>query len=134
MKNSVPLNDAPTAPLGSCSSGLVSVSFFKSKKGLSKEQFWDYWFNSHTPFALDIHPLCKYERNKVINSLDGSEPVFDAIVPLHLARDEDLKFSRFFSHDGRFGLANALRIYNDVSQFIDMTGIETVAMREYVLS
>lgn len=143
VKNSVPLNGEQSAEqnsgLGICSSGLASVSFFKAEKGLSKEQFWDYWFNSHTPFALDIHPLCKYERNRVLSSLDEKPPVFDApvfdaIVPLHIQKDDYLSFSVFFSHDGRSAFANALRIYNDVKQFIDMSGIETVAMREYVLS
>jgi len=138
-KNSVPFDAMQSTSSGRHSSGLVSVSFFKAKKGLSKEQFWDYWFNAHTPFALDIHPLCKYERNRVLSSFDGKEPifeppVFDAIVPLHLDKDEDLKFSKFFTHDGRSAFANALRILNDVKQFIDMKGIETVAMREIVVS
>ncbi len=144
VKNSVPLDSTQQASSTEPTSGLVSVSFFKAKKGLSKEAFWDYWFNAHTPFALDIHPLCKYERNRVLSALEDNAaafdapafdaPVFNAIVPLHLERDEDLKFSTFFTHDGGSALANALRIYNDVKQFIDMAAIETVAMREYVLS
>lgn len=132
VKNSTPLDYEQNWKMAERSPGLVSISFFKAKKGLSREEFWDYWFNAHTPFAIDIHPLWKYERNRVLSTIDGKEALFDGIVPLHLRQDSDLRFSAFFTNDGKSAPKNALRIYADVSQFINLGRIETVAMREYV--
>ena len=133
VKNSVPLDYKKSWENGVQSPGLVSVSFFRKRKNISEDFFQEYWFCSHTPFAIEIHPLWKYERNVLQNVLTPDAPDFQGIVPLHVKHDSDLSFSRFFSHNGKSALANALCIQADVKRFIDLSTIETVAMREYVL-
>ena len=115
------------------SPGIVSFSFFQSPEGMSQEDFQEYWFCSHTPFALDIHPLWRYERNVVAEALTPDAPNYAGIVPLHLENDSDLNFNNFFSGDGNNPIATSLRVQADVSNFIDLSKIETTAMREYVL-
>ncbi len=95
------------------------------------EDFKDYWFCSHTPFALDIHPLWRYERNIVEEAITADAPDYDGIVELHLREIKDLTDVNLF-FGGNF-IVNGLRINNDVMQFIDMNTIEVTAMKEYIL-
>ncbi len=137
VDNSIPLDSGFPYVSGEMLPGLVSVSFFEAPKEMSRENFKQYWFCSHTPFALDIHPLWSYERNHVNKQLVAPKRVegqlsFDAIVPLHLQHDSDIEFSRFFAADGNSPLKNALRIQSDVERFIDMDKIQTVPMRQFI--
>ena len=69
----------------------------------------------------------------MVKALTSEAPDYQGMVPLHVKHDADLSFTRFFSHDGKSALGNALRIQADVKHFINLPAIETVAMREYVL-
>ena len=134
VQHSLPLDYQRDWPVGEASPGIVSVSLFKRKEGLDAKGFKDYWHCSHTPFALEIHPLWRYERNVVVKALSADAPVYEGIVPLHMQKDEDLTdFSNFFAADGNWAIYNAMRIQSDVSNFIDLDHIEATAMREYVM-
>lgn len=134
VNNSLPLDYEKTWPDGDVSPGVVSMSFFQRKSGLDTKAFKDYWFCSHTPFALEVHPLWRYERNPVVMAISNNAPGYDGIVPLHMQTDTELEdFSKFFGADGNWAVANALRIQADVSHFIDLDKIEATAMREYVM-
>ncbi len=134
VQHSLPLDYQRDWALGKASPGVVSLSLFKRKEGLDKLGFKNYWHCSHTPFALDLHPLWRYERNVVVKALNANAPVYEGIVPLHMQQDQDLTdFSKFFGNDGHWALYNAMRIQNDVSNFIDLDHIEATAMREYVM-
>ena len=135
VNHSLPLNYTKTWADGEVSPGVVSMSFFQRKPGQSQKDFKDYWFCSHTPFALDIHPLWRYERNPVIEAVTKNAPAYNGIVPLHMQSEAGLEaFSQFFAADGNNAIYNALRIQNDVSNFIDLDKIEATAMREYVMT
>lgn len=135
VNNSLPLDYTKTWGDGDVSPGVVSMSFFQRKGDQNKQAFKNYWFCSHTPFALDIHPLWRYERNTVVESITANAPAFDGIVPLHMQSDAGLEdFSQFFGADGNNAISNALRIQIDVTNFIDMEKIEATAMREYVMT
>lgn len=132
VKHSVPLiweNKSKAASR----SALISMSLFIRKTGMEAADFKQYWFGSHTPFALDIHPLCSYERHHVTACKNESMPQFDGIVPLGVESLNDLQFAQFFSANGKSALFNALRIQSDVENFLNLQQIVTLPMREFDL-
>ncbi len=131
VTKAVPLDYDKDWADGTPSPGIQSVTFLRQRVGMEYEDFKDYWFCSHTPFALDIHPLWRYERNVVEKAITQDAPDYDGIVELHLIQENDLTdLDRFFG--GNF-LVNGLRINNDVNNFIDMDTIEVTAMTEHIL-
>lgn len=130
---SLPMDYNKTWGDGERSPGLISMSFFHKPTGQSAEQFKSYWFCSHTPFAVDIHPLWRYQRFAVTQAFTADAPPYDGIVPLHLQIDSDFQFDNYFGADGNSPIANSLRIQNDVNNFLNLEKIETTAMREYVI-
>jgi hypothetical protein len=131
VKNSIPLDSGFRTAHFKEPVGIVSMSFFQAKPKLSTNAFHEYWFNSHTPFALDIHPLTQYERNKVTKQITQDASNFQGIVPLSVNREEDLDPKSFFTGDGKSMFKNMLRILADVNSFLDLNKIETIPMREY---
>ena len=132
-QQSVPLAYERNWKSGEQTPALISMSFFQKPKGMEKKAFKEYWFCSHTPFAVDIHPLWHYERNAIEQALTENAPSYDGIVPLYVENDKDIAFSNFFSADGKNPFFNALRIQSDVNHFINLDLIETVPMREFVI-
>ena len=133
VKNSVPLKRARNHDEATDSPGIVSMSFFQAKVVMSVESFQEYWFLSHTPFALEIHPLCQYERNRVTQIVHNDAPRFAGIVPLSVEHEHDLSIKKFFSANDGFFLRNMFCILSDVRNFLDLKQIQTISMREYVL-
>lgn len=134
VSNSLPLAYNKNWPDSEVSPGVVSMSFFRRAEGMEYQAFKDYWFCAHTPYALDIHPLWRYERNPVLEALTKDAPDYDAIVPLHMQEDEQFTdIFQFLGADKNWPLSNALSLQNDVSNFIDLEKIEATAMREYVM-
>ena len=127
----VPVDYEKTWPDGEPSPGIQQVTFLQQRQDMQYADFRDYWFCSHTPFGVDIHPLWRYERNEVVEAITPDAPGYNGIVELHLYEIEDLTDpNRFFG--GNF-LMNAIRIGIDVSKFIDMSTVEVTAMTEYIL-
>jgi hypothetical protein len=127
----VPLDYQKTWPDGEASPGIQQVTFLQQRQDMQYEVFRDYWFCSHTPFGVDIHPFWRYERNEVVEAITADAPSYNGIVELHFYEIEDLTDpNRFFG--GSF-LINAVRVLMDVSNFIDMGTIEVTAMTEYIL-
>ena len=131
VKRAIPLDYQRTWPDGEPSPGVVQVTFLRQKAGMTPEAFRNYWFCSHTPYALKIHPLFRYERNEVVKPITADAPDFNGIVGLYLREVKDMtKLNRFF---GGNILVNAPRIGIDVNKFIDMKRVEVTAMTEYIL-
>lgn len=131
VSKAVPLDYEKTWADGEVSPGIQQVTFLKQREDIEYEAFRDYWFCSHTPYALDIHPLWRYERNEVKEAITEDAPAYNGIVELHMESLEDLTdLNRFFG--GNF-LVYSVLIGVDVSNFIDMDTIEVSAMTEYIL-
>lgn len=127
----IPVNYEKDWPDGDASPGIKQMTLLQKRKDLAYEEFKDYWFCSHTPLALDINPIWRYERNEVVKAMTADAPPYNGIVGLHFQSDEDLTdLNRFFG--GNF-LVNSLRIGVDVYNFIDMKSIEVIAMTEYII-
>lgn len=66
---------------GETSPGLTHFTWFDKAEGVSDEDFFYNWFEVHTPFSSDLHPLrWEYVRNAVARPLTKDAPVVRAIV------------------------------------------------------
>ena len=115
---------------GAPSPGAVQMTFLRRKPGMEDEAFEDHWFNTHTPLALSIHPIWRYNRNKVLTALTDGAPDYDGIVGLHFRElGEITDPTRLFG--GK--MENMQVITQDVASFIDMPAIVVNVMTEHVL-
>lgn len=131
VTEAIPLDYDKTWPDGDLTPGISQVTFLYRKQGMGYDDFLDYWHNSHTPLALEIHPLSRYVRNVVVSSMTPNAPMYEGIVELLFRTREDLVDPvRFFGEDTD---NNMIRISEDIGNFINMDLIEVTTMCEYVL-
>lgn len=117
-------------PDGQPSPGLKQISLIRRKPGMTLEAFLRHWHLTHTPLALEVHPLWSYVRGVVCEALTPDAPDYDGIVELHFRHVEDVTdMQRFYGGDS----ANMARIASDVQSFIDLSRIELVHATERVL-
>lgn len=120
----------PGNPPQARSEGLQLVSIFAKRNDLNDQTFLALWQCSDTPFAIDIHPHWRYERNQVIRPITENAPHINAIVGLHAKQDSDIThLHTFFGKD----LRNSLRVNANVKRFIDMDSLNVNTMREWIL-
>lgn len=63
------------------SPGLTHFTWFEKAVGISDEEFFHAWFEVHTPFSFDLHPLrWEYIRNAVARAVTPGAPPIRAIV------------------------------------------------------
>lgn len=116
--------------LGERSPGVVQVSFLRRKVGLDDDAFIHAWHGVHTPLALEIHPLWRYDRNVVERALTQNAPPYEGLIELHFRDEADLREPlRMYGGDEE----NMRRISEDVVQWIDLESIVVVPMSQYVL-
>lgn len=66
---------------GERSPGLTHFTWFDKAVGCSDEDFYYNWFEVHTPFSFDLHPLrWEYVRNAVARPITKDAPNVRAIV------------------------------------------------------
>jgi uncharacterized protein (TIGR02118 family) len=95
------------------------------------DEFIGYWHGTHTPLAIEVHPLWRYVRNVVRNTLTEGAPRYDGIVELQFRSTEDVTDSgRFYGGKPE----NVQRIATDVRNFIDFETIDISHMSETVLA
>ncbi len=116
------------------SPGLILLTMFQKKPGLTKEQFMRIWFGEHSPKAIITHPLKNYIRNVVTGFVTEDTPEFDGIVEEHFGSDEDLlnpvrMFGGIFK-----ALPAMIKVYFHVSKFLNLSNIRNYICREYLLS
>ena len=68
-------------PDGERSPGVTHFTWFEKADGVSEEDFFHNWFEVHTPFSFELHPLrWEYVRNAVARPVTRSAPPIRAIV------------------------------------------------------
>lgn len=68
-------------PDGEKSPGVTHFTWFEKAEGVSDEDFFHNWFDVHTPFSFDLHPLrWEYVRNAVARPVTKGAPPIRAIV------------------------------------------------------
>ena len=129
VEQDIPLDYALTWPDGEASPGVRQVTLLARKPDLTTEQFMAHWHGVHGPLALEVHPLWRYDRNRIMAASTGA-PAFEGIVGLHFRELEDVTdVMRLYGGDKR----NIRRISEDVMSFIDMSTITVTVMQETVL-
>jgi len=113
--------------------GVCMLTLFRRRPGIDRETFLRRWHHGHTPLSLKIHPLWNYNRNVVLETLDGDEGTCEGIVEEHFReRSELLNPLRFFGPPLRVPL-HMMQVLRDTRSFIDMKKIEVYLATEYHL-
>lgn len=129
VEEAIPVDYEKTWPNGERSPGVKQVTLLRRKPGLSDAEFLHRWHDVHTPLAMEIHPLWRYNRNVIQSAVTANAPNYEGIVELHIREKETLlDVMKFFGSP-----ENIQRIAADVTQWIDMERIEVYNMSEYVL-
>jgi len=131
VDEAVPVEYERTWPLGTQSPGLKQVTFLSRRPGMTYDEFVAYWHGSHTPLAIEVHPLWRYVRNVVVDAVTAGAPGYEGIVELQFRSVDDVTDSgRFYGGKAE----NAERIAIDVRNFIDFDTIDISHMNEIVLA
>jgi hypothetical protein len=130
VAEALPVSDEAHWPRNVPAPGIGLLTLFRKKQGLEEDAFLLRWFEGHTPLSLKLHPLTNYNRNRVIETLEGSRTSYDGIVEEHVREARDLLNPlRFFGHPP-WTLVHMLRVLWDVRGFIDYPSIETWLVSE----
>ena len=121
-------------PDGARCPGAVMISVFPQPARLSREQFIARWHGSHTPLALEVHPLWRYVRNVVARGLTPGAPAYAGIVEEHVRAPEDLFDPVRFYGGAERAERNMARILEDARTFLDLDDVMSVVTSAYILS
>jgi uncharacterized protein (TIGR02118 family) len=117
---------------GARGDGIKLISGVKRKRGLTLNQFKDYWHEKHAPLALSVLPkspfVKKYVHNYAIPVEGFGEPAFDGIGELCFDDMEAFhKSTEWFMGEG----GEVLR--EDEENFVDPTTRVVVIVRQRVI-
>ncbi|MEX2237323.1 MAG: EthD family reductase [Dehalococcoidia bacterium] len=98
------------------------IACFKRKPGISKEEFAQYWGETHAPIARGIPGLVKYVRAVSVAGVGGREPDYDGAAELYYP---DLASLRTAMGGGEAQASSA-----DVPNFVDTGAIAAFITRE----
>lgn len=108
--------DGPCGPFG-------LLTLIRRRPGMDDATFTRRWFEGHSPLAMAVHPMVRYERHVVREPLPGAPPL-DGVVLEHFRELRDVTDPRrFFGGRGR-PLADALHVARDAAGFLDLRAIE----------
>lgn len=113
--------------------GVCMLTLFRRRPGIDFDNFLRRWHHGHTPLSLKIHPLWNYNRNVVLETLEGEKGTYEGIVEEHFReRSELLNPVRFFGPPLKVPL-HMMQVLRDTRSFIDMKMIEVYLTTEYHL-
>lgn len=115
---------------GERSPGLTHFTWFEKAKGVSDEDFFHNWFEIHTPFSFDLHPLrWEYMRNAVARPVTSGAPPIRAIVA------ERFREIRDYADPTRlFGSPEVLKqSAEEAGDYGNPEAMHSVPMSEYIL-
>ena len=119
---------------GERSPGLVLISAFPQPARLARAEFIARWHGSHTPLALEVHPLWRYVRNVVARALTPGAAELAGIVEEHVREPADLLDPLRFYGGAERAAGNMQRILADAKSFLDLEHVTSVVTSQYVLS
>ena len=117
-------------PDGERSPGVTHFTWFDKAQGLSDADFFYNWFEVHTPFSFELHPLrWEYVRNAVARPLTRGAPAVRAIV------GERFRELRDYTDPERlFGSHEALaKSAEEAGDFSDPSTLQSLPLSEYIL-
>ena len=117
-------------PDGERSPGVTHFTWFDKAQDLSDADFFYNWFEVHTPFSFELHPLrWEYVRNAVARPLTPGAPAVRAIV------GERFRELRDYTDPERlFGSREALaKSAEEAGDFSDPSTLRSLPLSEYIL-
>ena len=121
-------------PKGERTRGMKQISCVTKRPDLSQEEFIRIWHGDHRQVAIETQSTFGYVRNEVVRALTPGAPAFDAIVeenfPIEALTDPWVWYDCASEDDYKRRLD---RMLDSSRRFIDLAGIESHAMSEYVL-
>jgi uncharacterized protein (TIGR02118 family) len=98
------------------------VTVLLSRAGMSREEFRNYWRNTHAPILKEISGLRGYVKNHALEDLAGNEPPYDGFGELYFDSVEAMQ-AGLASSEGEPTLA-------DIPNFCDTERLVRVFVEE----
>lgn len=117
-------------PDGKRSPGVTHFTWFDKAREISEKEFFHNWFDVHTPFSFELHPLrCEYVRNSVARPLTENAPAVRAIV------GERFRELRDYTDPERlFGSPEVLaKSAEEAGDFSDPQTLRSLPLSEYII-
>lgn len=111
------------------SPGLQLASLIQKRDDLTQQEFLDLWHCADTPYAIDIHPHWRYERNVIVKPLSIDAPDYSGIVMLHARTDAEITDMNLFL-GGNF--LNGFSVEANVRRFLNIDTVNSNAMKERI--
>jgi hypothetical protein len=132
---SVPiLNRRHPVPWGQRTPGVNMTTALCKRPDIGYDQFIEIWHGYHRRVALETQSTFGYVRNEVVRALTPGAPAFDAIVeenfPIEALTDPWVWYDCASEDEYKRRLE---RMLDSSRRFIDLAGLESHAMSEYVL-
>lgn len=115
---------------GERSPGLTHFTWFNKAEGCSDEDFFHNWFEVHTPFSFDLHPLrWEYVRNAVARPLTKDAPTVRAIVAERFREHRD-----YTDPERLFGNKEVLmQSAKEAGDYSDPDTMHSLPLSEYIV-
>jgi hypothetical protein len=110
------------------------ISVFPQPPWLERAEFLARWHGSHTPLALEVHPLWRYVRNVVARPLGPDAPELAGIVEEHVREERDLLDPLRFYGGAERAQTDMQRILDDAKSFLELERVASVVTSQYILS
>ena len=117
-------------PNGERCPGVTHFTWFEKAEGVSDSDFYHNWFEVHTPFSFDLHPLrWEYIRNAVARPVTSDAPAIRAIVA------EGFREIRDYTDPSRlFGNEKVLKASaEEAGDYANTEAMHALPMSEYIL-
>lgn len=88
------------------------VTVLSRRAGMSREEYSNYWKNTHAPILKEIPGLMGYVQNHALEDLEGNEPPYDGFDELYFENQEAME-EALASSEGEATLG-------DIPNFCDM--------------
>jgi hypothetical protein len=143
VRESVPLAVSQDWPDGQPTPGVVLLTLFRRRRGLSDAELIARWHGEHTPMTLRNQPNWGYVRNVVEAPVVEGSPPLDGIVEEHFREPADL-FDPVLFFGGAWSPSRsrarcALRMaphmaamLASVNRFLDLRTLETYLAEELI--
>ena len=115
---------------GERSPGVTHFTWFDKARGISEEEFFHNWFDVHTPFSFELHPLrWEYVRNAVARPLTANAPAVRAIVAERFRELRD-----YTDPERLFGSPEVLaKSAEEAGDFSDPDTLRSLPLSEYII-
>ena len=115
---------------GQRSPGLTHFSWFDKAQGIADAAFYHAWFEVHTPFSFDLHPLrWEYIRNAVARPVTAEAPTVRAIVAERFREIRD-----YAEPERLFGSEELLlQSAKEAGDYSNPATLNSVPLSEYIL-